>query len=101
RHMFYVDQARARLLSRFENIDEEADRASNAWVEARSEYFDPDIHDPSEIYDGAFDAGLQLYDLLSDMRERTRLSVVAGMYHEWDKQFRGWVTNEVRHWCRN
>ena len=32
------------------------------------------------------------------MRDRTRLSVVAGMYHEWDKHLRKWLTDEIRHW---
>lgn len=68
-------------------------------MEARSKYFDPDIHDPSVIYDGAIEVGLHFYELLRNMKERTRFSVIAGMYHEWDKQFRELVTNEVRQWC--
>ncbi len=31
------------------------------------------------------------------MHERTRLSVVAGMYHEWDKTLRKWLVEEARH----
>ncbi|MBN9550950.1 MAG: hypothetical protein J0H31_19290, partial [Alphaproteobacteria bacterium] len=33
--------------------------------------------------------------LLSDMREQTRLSVVAGMFHDWDKQLREWLVREI------
>lgn len=34
------------------------------------------------------------------MREQTRLSVVAGMFHEWDKQLRDWLVREIQHWHR-
>jgi hypothetical protein len=34
------------------------------------------------------------------MRERTRLSVVAGMFHEWEKQLRDWLVREIQHWHR-
>jgi hypothetical protein len=34
------------------------------------------------------------------MRDQTRLSVVAGMFHEWDKQLRDWLTREIQHWHR-
>src|SRR3546814_14432032 len=29
---------------------------------------------------------------------RSRLSVVAGMFHEWDKQLRDWLVREIQHW---
>jgi hypothetical protein len=33
------------------------------------------------------------------MRNRTRLSVAAGMFHEWDKKLKNWLSREVRnHW---
>jgi hypothetical protein len=32
------------------------------------------------------------------MRDQTSLSVVAGMFHEWDKQLRGWLVREIEHW---
>ena len=97
-HMFYVEQATKRLLSQFNNIEKEADKASDDWLESRSQYFDPDRHDPGDFYESATEAGIEFYQLLSDMRDRTRLSVVAGMFHEWDKQLREWLAREIRHW---
>lgn len=97
-HKFYVDQARQRLLSQFENIESEADKASDEWLERSSSRFDPDRDDPSDFYEGATDAGIKFYELLSGMRDQTYLSVVAGMFHEWDKQLRGWLVYEVQHW---
>jgi len=97
-HLFYVEQARKRLLAQFDDIEAEADRASEEWLEERGQHFDPDRHDPGDFYEAAHDAGIEFYGLLSDMRERTRLSVVAGIFHEWDKQLRDWLVGEIRHW---
>lgn len=97
-HSFYIEQARKRLLSQFDDIEAEADRATEDWLEKSNQYFDPDRHDPSDFYEAANEAGVEFYALLSDMREQTRLSVVAGMFHEWDKQLRDWLVREIQQW---
>ncbi|MDP2716911.1 MULTISPECIES: hypothetical protein [Chromatiaceae] len=99
-HKFYVEQAHRRLLSQFDNINKDADQAAEDWLEAQSCNFDPERHDPADFYERANDVGIEFYQLLVDMHERTRLSVVAGIYHEWDKQFRKWVYDEISHWYR-
>lgn len=97
-HQFYVEQARERLLSQFANMEAEAEKASAEWLEKSSDRFDPDRHDPSDFYEAANDAGIEFYQLLSDMRDQTRLSVIAGMFHEWEKQLRDWLVREIQHW---
>ncbi|CAN7727147.1 MAG: hypothetical protein E5X49_17090 [Mesorhizobium sp.] len=97
-HLFYVEQARKRLLSQFDNNEADADQAAEEWLEESGRYFDPDRHDEGSFYEAANDVRIEFYGLLSDMRENTRLSVVAGMFHEWDKQLRGWLAREIRHW---
>jgi hypothetical protein len=97
-HLFYVEQARKRLLSQFNDIEGEADKAAESWLDANKTRFDPDFHDPGDFYESARDEGIEFYQLLYEMRDRTRLSVVAGMYHEWDKHLRKWLTDEIRHW---
>lgn len=99
-HSFYIEQARKRLLSQFDDIEAEADRAAEDWLEKSGQHFDPDRHDPGDFYEAANDAGIEFYGLLSDMREQTCLSVVAGMFHEWDKQLRNWLVREIQHWHR-
>ena len=99
-HLFYVEQARKRLLSQFDGIEADADRAAEEWLEQSGQHFDPDRHDPGDFYERANDVGIEFYELLSDMREQTRLSVVAGMFHEWDKQLRDWLAREIQHWHR-
>jgi hypothetical protein len=92
-HLFYLEQARKRLLSQFNEEDnrKEADMASKEWLEQHSNY-------PEDISEIAYDLRSDLYHLLSDMRDRTRLSIVAGIYHEWDKQLRDWMINNIQHW---
>jgi len=97
-HLFYVEQARKRLLSQFEDIESEADRAAEDWLDEHSDRFNQEVHDPGEFEERACDAGIEFYQLLTDMRDRTRLSVVSGMYHEWDKHFRQWIADEIHHW---
>jgi len=98
RHLFYVEQAQKRLLSQFEDIEAEAEKAAEDWLKRNETHFDPDRHDPSDFAEAAYEEGIEFYGLLSDMREQTRLSVVAGMFHEWDKQVRAWLVGEIQHW---
>lgn len=97
-HLFYVEQAQKRLLSQFNDIEGEADNAAEVWLEDHAHRFNPEVHDPGEFEERAFDAGIEFYQLLTEMRDRTRLSVVSGMYHEWDKHFRQWLVDEIQHW---
>lgn len=99
-HLFYIEQAKKRLLSQFEDMEAEADRAAAEWLEQSGPRFDPDRHDPGDFYEAANDAGIEFYGLLSDMRDQTRLSVVAGMFHGWDKQLRKWLMQEIHRWHR-
>ena len=99
-HNFYMEQAKKRLLSQFENLEEESDRYSEEWLAKTSHHFDPDRHDPGDFYEQAYEEGIEFYQMLDDMKSRTRLSVVAGLFHEWDKQVRDWTVREVNHWCR-
>lgn len=98
RHQFYAEQAQTRLLGQFKDIEGEADRAADEWLERSSRRFDPDRHDIGEFYERAYDEGLAHYQLLSDMRDQTHLSIAAGLFHEWDKQLRDWMVREILHW---
>jgi hypothetical protein len=99
-HLFYVRQARRRLLSQFDDIEADADRAAEERLEQLSHHFDSDQDDPGDFYEAAHEAGIEFYGLLCDMREQTCLSVVAGIFHEWEKQLRDWIAREIQHWHR-
>lgn len=101
-HQFYVEQAKSRLLTQFDNISEEADKAADDWLAERGQqYFDPDRHDPSDLYEGAEDAGIEFYQMLSEMRDRTRLGIIAGFFHEWEKNLRQLLVKEIRLWLHH
>lgn len=97
-HLFYVEQSKTRLLSQFENLNAEADKYAREWLDERSHLFDPDRHDPGDFEERAYDESIEFYQMLSEMRNRTILSIIAGNFHEWDKQLRDWLVKEVRHW---
>lgn len=88
-HNFYIEQAKARLLDQFTNMEQDAERAAEAWLDERSENFDPDRDDVGSIYEASEEAGTEFYLLLDEMRMQTRLSVVAGMFHNCEKKLRG------------
>ncbi|HHH9561160.1 TPA: hypothetical protein ACP321_005335 [Pseudomonas aeruginosa] len=95
-HLFYMEEARRRLLSQFEDLNGEAAAAEQSWIKENSSKFDPDRDDAGSFYEESAEAGRECYRLLSDMREQTCLSVAAGIFHEWDKQLRQWVAQEVK-----
>jgi len=95
-HLFYVEQSKKRLLSQFENISEEVEQAQEQYWNSTERYFDPDFHDMGDVAQDALDHGVQFFQLLSEMRDRTRLSVIAGMYHHWDKAWRKFLAHELR-----
>lgn len=99
-HNFYIDQARKRLLSQFSDMETEADKHGEEWLEKCSESFDPENHDPYEFYDQAREESYYFYSMLDDMRRTTYLSVAAGMFHQWEKQLKDWTLKEIKHWHR-
>lgn len=94
-HRFYVEQAKARLLSSFENIEVDADEYAENYLERRGQYFNPEIHDPDSFLEASYDAGLEHYLALSEMKKQTYLSVLAGMFHQFDKALRNWLSKEM------
>lgn len=97
-HKFYIEQAQKRLLSQFHNIDEEANQYGEEWLNKAGKYFDPERHDPADFYEQANDEGIGFALMLVEMHNRTCLSVVAGFYHEWEKQLKSWMLKEIQHW---
>jgi len=100
KHQFYVQQAKVRLLEAFtdEAISKEADRISLESWEARGQNFNPDYDDPADGIEDAYQDSVWRYQLLRDLRDSVRLNIVAGFFHEWEKNLRQWLVDEVRHW---
>jgi hypothetical protein len=63
----------------------------------RAKYFDPNRHDPDAAYEQAYEESISFYGSLVGLRDNTRLSIIAGMFHEWEKQLRDWLGRELGH----
>lgn len=98
---FYISQAHARLLSQFENIGDEATAAGDEWMSRIGAWFDPEWHDAAGFYEQAYEIEIDQYLMLTNLQNQTRLSVVSGFFHEWEKRVREWLVAEVRRWCRD
>lgn len=98
-HEFYVAEAKRRLLDQFddEGMKVDAKRHADAWLAERAKYFNPDRHDPADHYEQAWDEEISFYQSLEGLRDSTRLSIIAGMFHEWEKQLRDWLGRELGH----
>lgn len=96
-HEFFVAEGRKRLLDQFNDagMAAEADKFAECWLQESSAYFDPERHDSGDFYEQAQDESIAFYERLEDLRTITRLSIVAGMYHEWEKQLRSWLDKEL------
>lgn len=100
KYEFYIQQARQRLLPQFEEEDirNEANAAGEKFLEKHQHLFNPDRHDGSEFQEMAYDALVERYELLTEMRDNVRLSIAAGLFHEWEKNLRQWLVGEIQHW---
>jgi hypothetical protein len=83
-HEFYVAEAKRRLLDQFDDdaMKADADAHADQWLAERP--FNPERDDPGDGYEQAYD-------------ESISLSIIAGMFHEWEKQLRDWLGTELGH----
>lgn len=102
KHRFYVSQAEKRMMSQFQEQDirAEADREGARFLEENQQYFNPDVHDGSEFHEMAGDARAERYQLLTEMRDSVRLSIISGFFHEWEKNLRQWLVDVVQRYPR-
>ncbi len=100
RHSFFVEQSTRRLLGQFENIEMESKLLSDEWLDSVGLNFDPDRHDPSDFLEKANDLEIEYHQLLVEMQNMTRLNIISGMFHLWEKSIRDWIAKEVLHWHR-
>lgn len=99
RHIFFARESKNRLLNQFDDIEGEVDRYQEAsWQAAmRAPYYDDDP-DMGRIAEAVTDDAAGHYMLLDDMRKQVRLSTTAAMFHQWDKELREYLENELRHY---
>ena len=98
RHEFYVSQVKSRLLTQFDDIEGEADRFGEAEYNRIGQLPGSYDFDMADVADAATDSSQELYSLLNDLKDQTILGAIAGMYHQWDKDLRDFLENELRHY---
>src|SRR5690349_6591649 len=97
RHDFYVKQVKERILSQFEDIEDQAENYfKNEYERLGSLPFHEDI-DMSEIVEWANGRAQEFYGLLHDLKKQMLFGSLAGMYHQWDKELREFFEMELRH----
>lgn len=90
-HEFFWAQAKIRLLDQFSiaSMESEARRRADEWLEEQAGEDDPDC-----VHERAIEIEIDFFQSLVDLCQATRLSVIASMFHKWEKQLRDWLTIE-------
>ena len=95
RHDFYMEQVKVRVLGNFGNMEKEADRvAEEVYRRIESKCSDGD-EDMAAAAETALEHGEGFYLLLSDMKTQTTFGALASLYHQWEKDFRGFMEREL------
>lgn len=98
RHAFFVEQFQARVVAQFSDIEGDANRFMNSEFERLRSILDDGSRDDGDVADMALSQGTGFYSLLSDMREAVILGGLASLYHAWEKELRGFLERELRHY---
>lgn len=70
-------------MSRFENVEEEANQYAQSLY-----YEDPET---------AYAESCEFYFMLRDMENKIRLATLMSLYHQWEKDLKEFIENEVKH----
>lgn len=95
-HEFYVSEGKARLTAQFsdpQKLEVEADQLAEDWLAKASRHFNPDRHDPAAFYEQAHDESIDFYFALDNLGNTARLALIAGMYHQWERDLKKWLTS--------
>ena len=95
KHDFYMKQVKTRVLGNFKNIENEADKFAQEIYERIGSTHSDDEIDMADAAEIAEDRGHEFYMLLSDMRTQTTLGTMAALYHQWDKDVRGFLEDQL------
>lgn len=99
-HLFYAEQAQERLLSQFSDVEirSEATKKGESFIESAGDWFNPDYHDESDVYENIEQIEACHWVALREMKVTVTLSLTAGMYHQFDKALRDLLIREARSW---
>ena len=91
----YCRWVEERLVPSFGNWDEEEKSAGDRYLDRMAQYFDPDSHDPSDFYEGAYDHAINHCLVLAEVNSYMMAMAISGLYHLWEKQVLKHLEKEV------
>lgn len=95
---FYAEQTKTRVLKQFADIGGgEATRCADEAFRAGATSYWGEDGDLGDVAEAAHEAGLERYELLSDLKAQTIQGALAGIFHRWEKDLRGFLEQEFRH----
>jgi hypothetical protein len=97
RHDFYVAQVKTRVLSHFVDIENEAECFAETEYQRLGSMGSGEHGDMCAVAEAAEARAQNFYALLSDLKKQTLLGALAGCYHQWDKELRGFLERELMH----
>lgn len=97
-HLFYVEQLKTRLLSQFDDLEGQANRFGEEAYERFGRAPGHGDVDMVDLAEAAHDEAVSHYLALVELRNQVLLGGLAGMYHQWDKQLRKFIEDEMRHY---
>lgn len=100
-HSFYVSQAKARILCQFADIENEADKYSNNWLERVGQNFCGETQDPNDYIEAAYEISIEHYMALASLKKSAYLSVLASMFHQFEKSLRKWLVREIAYFINS
>lgn len=97
-HKFYMEHVCKRLLSQFENIQREVEEFTEQLLAKKQQFFDPENDNIYDYYDQVDETSTDFCIMLTNTYNCARLSLIAGIFQEWDKNVRDWLTREIINW---
>ena len=98
----YTEGFTTRLIPTFDNIKEEADKASKAyWESAMSSIADEGYHCDGDFAEAATEAGIDVYQDLSFVRQQLIGLSIAGLYHLWERTLKQFIIKELKQYRAN
>lgn len=86
-HKFFFEQSKEKILSNFENIEEDAEAFQTKWIAQNDSCYSPE-QDPAAFFEKTQEEAVEFYLKLKELRNNTYLSSLSALYFDWDKTVR-------------
>ena len=93
-HKFFFEQSKMKLLSQFENMEEDARKYQEQWLKEKDSFYSAG-HDPADLFEKAQDEAIDFYMKLKELRNNTYLSTLSALYFDWDKTVRNTLIQDL------